>query len=156
MSFKRSGVIDGVVISKCHQFNDERGKGMQMIKSTDEQYLGFGEGYFSAIYPGVVKGWHKHSSMTLNYVAPIGNIKFVLFDGRDGSPTYGVIQEIYMGPDSYLLVTVPPNIWNGFKCIGIATSLVVNCSNIVHNDAEIERMDPFNSHISYDWGVVHK
>ncbi len=149
-------MIDGVKISKRYQFNDERGKVMQMIKSTDDQYSGFGEVYFSVIYPGIVKGWHKHSSMTLNYVVPIGNIKFVLFDERDDSPTYGVIQEIYMGPDSYSLVTVPPNIWNGFKCVGVATSLVVNCSDIIHDDFEIERMDPFNSRIPYNWGSVHK
>lgn len=62
--------------------------------------------------------------MTLNYAVPVGKIKFVLYDDRKNSPTCGEVQEIFMGKDNYCLVTVPPNVWNGFKGIGTEMSLL--------------------------------
>ena len=93
--------------------------------------------------------------MVLNYAVPVGRIKFVLYDERDGSPTKGEVQEIFMGPDNYQLVTVPPMIWNGFKGIGDVTAVVANCASIPHDPDEIERRDPFDSDIPYNWDVKH-
>ena len=53
--------------------------------------------------------------MTLNYAVVYGEIKFVLFDDRPKSPTRGELQEFFISPENYMLVTVPPLIWNGFK-----------------------------------------
>ncbi len=50
-------------------------------------HRGFGEIYFSTVYRGVVKGWHRHREMTLNYACIHGRIKLVLYDDREGSPT---------------------------------------------------------------------
>ncbi len=33
---------------------------MHMLKRTDPHFIEFGEIYFSTVYPGVVKGWHRH------------------------------------------------------------------------------------------------
>ena len=75
--------------------------------------------YCSTVYPGIVKGWHLHTEMTLNYVVLKGKIKFVLHDSRKESPTYGDTQVIYMGDDNYVRVTVPPFVWNGFMGVGL-------------------------------------
>ena len=60
-------MIDGVRIVPRVRIPDERGTIMHMLKATDPEFLGFGEIYFSTVYPGVVKGWHRHAEMTLNY-----------------------------------------------------------------------------------------
>ena len=148
-------MIDGVVVTPLRQFPDERGKVMHMLRSDAPHFQGFGEIYFSAVHPGAIKGWHIHKKMTLNYAVPVGKIKFVLYDDRDGSPTKGEIQEIFMGPDNYTLVTVPPLVWSGFKGIGTETALVANCASIPHDPAESERMDPFDPAIPYDWSIRH-
>lgn len=148
-------MIDGVTITPLRQIGDERGKVMKMLSREDSTFLDFGEIYFSCVYPGAIKGWHIHRSMTLNYAVPIGRIKFVLYDERIKSPTYGAIQEIFMGPDNYCLVTVPPLIWNGFKGIGTDMALVANCASIPHDPAEIDRRDPFDPSIPYDWALRH-
>jgi dTDP-4-dehydrorhamnose 3,5-epimerase len=129
---------------------------MHFLKRSDSAFDTFGEVYFSTIHPDVVKAWHLHTKTTLNYVVPIGQIKFVLYDARQNSSTYGNIEEYFLGPDNYCLVTVPPFIWNGFKGIGTQTSLVANCSTHEHDPEEINRMDPFNNSIPYDWGLIHK
>ena len=150
-------MINGVIINPLRQISDERGKVMHMLREDSEGFVGFGEIYFSCVYPGAIKGWHRHKNMTLNYAVPHGNVKVVLYDDRQGSPTQGEVEEIFLGPDNYCRVTVPPMIWNGFKGIGNGTSIVANCASISHNDAnENERMDPFDPRIPYDWGIQHR
>jgi dTDP-4-dehydrorhamnose 3,5-epimerase len=149
-------MIDGVKITPLRQIHDERGKVMHMLKATDEHFDHFGEIYFSCVYPDVVKAWHLHQTMTLNYAVPVGRIKFVLYDDRPSSPTKGEVQELILGPDNYLLVTVPPLVWNGFKGLGTEMSLVANCASIPHDPNEISRMDPDSNPIPYDWAIKHR
>ena len=149
-------MIAGVSITPLRQILDERGKIMHMLRSDAPGFQGFGEIYFSCVYPGAIKGWHIHSQMTLNYAVPHGHIKFVLYDDRDGSSTRGELQEIFLGPDNYCLVTVPPLVWNGFKGIGAEMAIVANCASIPHDPDEIDRLDPFDPSIPYDWDIVHR
>ena len=144
-------MIHGVKVTPLRQILDERGKVMHMLRKTDPWFQSFGEIYFSCIYPNVVKAWHIHKSMTLNYAVPHGHIKFVLFDDRKDSSTQGQIQEIFMGTGNYCLVTVPPLVWNGFKAIGVEPALVANCATEPHDPQEIERLDPYSQKIPYDW-----
>ena len=149
-------MIDGVIITPLKQIPDERGKIMHMLRSTDPHFNAFGEIYFSFVHPGVIKGWHIHKEMVLNYAVPFGKIKLVLYDDRQGSPTLNQVQEIFLGPENYCLVTIPPMIWNGFKGIGTETSIVANCASLPHDPTEIDRKDPFDPSIPYSWEIVHR
>jgi dTDP-4-dehydrorhamnose 3,5-epimerase len=149
-------MIDGVIVTPLNQIPDERGTVMHMLKSTDSAFTQFGEIYFSGVYPDVVKAWHIHTKMTLNYAVPVGKVKFVLYDERPNSPTFGKIQELFIGENNYCLVTVPPNVWNGFKGCGTEMALVANCASIPHDPTEISRLDPADNHIPYDWALKHK
>jgi dTDP-4-dehydrorhamnose 3,5-epimerase len=148
-------MIDGVEIFPLRQIPDERGKVMHMLRADAPHFRSFGEIYFSAVHPGAIKAWHLHTRMTLNYAVPFGKIKLVLYDDRAESPTKGKLQEIFLGPDSYQLVVVPPLVWNGFKGIGTETAIVANCASIPHDPGEIERLDPASPRIPYDWGIRH-
>jgi dTDP-4-dehydrorhamnose 3,5-epimerase len=145
-------VIEGVRVTPLRQIPDERGKIMHMLRSDAPHFEAFGEIYFSMVYPGAVKGWHIHRVMTLNYAVPSGTIKMVLFDAREGSPTQGRLMEVYAGEANYVLITVPPGVWNGFKGVGVTPALVANCATHPHDPDEIGRMDPHsNSVIPYSW-----
>jgi len=149
-------MIEGVLLTLLPQFHDERGKVMRMLRSSDKHFTSFGEIYFSTVYGGVVKGWHKHSKMSINYACISGQVKVVLYDDRVHSKTRFQIKEYFLGPDNYYLLSVPPGIWNGFKGIGGEPSIVANCSDIEHSDGEIKRI-PFNDpSIPYDWKVIHR
>ena len=147
--------IDGLHVRPLRRIPDERGAILHMLRSDDEAFDAFGEIYFSMVHPGVVKGWHLHREMTLNYAVPVGMIKLVCFDDREGSPTAGNVVEIHTGELDYALVTIPPLVWNGFKGVGTTTALVANCASIPHRADEIERLDPFDNHIPYDWSLRH-
>ena len=148
-------MIEGVRITPRKQICDERGKIMHMLRCDDPEFEKFGEIYFSVVYSGAIKGWHGHKKMTLNYAVVSGMIKLVLFDDREGSSTRGEIQEVLMGEDNHVLVTVPPKVLNGFKGIGIKPAIVANCATLPHDPDEIFRIDPFENDIPYDWGLKH-
>lgn len=147
--------IDGLHVRPLRRIPDERGAILHMLRSDDDAFVGFGEIYFSMVHPGVVKGWHLHHEMTLNYAVPVGMIKLVCYDDRPASPTAGNVVEIHTGELAYSLVTIPPGVWNGFKGVGTATALVANCATIAHRADEMERADPFENHIPYDWSLRH-
>jgi len=148
-------MIDGVKLTPLKQFCDERGKVMHMLRNDSPVFQSFGEIYFSCVWPGAIKAWHLHKRMTLNYAVPFGNIKFVLYDDRPESPTKGKVQEVFLGPDNYQLVTVPPLVWNGFKGVGTVAAIVANCATIPHDPDEIIRRDPFDAAVPYDWEIKH-
>jgi dTDP-4-dehydrorhamnose 3,5-epimerase len=146
-----SSKLHGVLVTPLRRIADERGTILHMLRCTDPHFQAFGEIYFSTVYPGVIKAWHVHREMTLNYAVPVGRIKLVLYDDRPDSPTRGAIEEHFLGPDNYALVTVPPMVWNGFKGMGIEVAVVANCATIPHDPDEISRLDPFDPSIPYDW-----
>ena len=148
--------IEGVQIKPLKKIPDERGCIMHMLRRDDPLYEEFGEIYFSVVYPQVIKGWHIHNKMTLNYAVISGMIKLILYDDRDESPTKGNLMELFIGEDNYCLVKIPPLIWNGFKGIGSKKSIVANLASIPHDPSEIERKDPLTNDIPYDWEIKNE
>jgi len=148
-------MITGVIIKPLLKIPDERGMVMHMLRCDDPEFEHFGEIYFSIVWPGVIKGWHQHSEMTLNYAVVSGMIKLVLYDDRDASSTRGKVQELFIGDDNYCLVRIPPLVWNGFKGIGTSRAVVANCSTVPHRPGESRRLDPSNDVIPYDWELKH-
>lgn len=148
-------MIAGVETIPLLRIQDERGFVMRMLRADDPHFTRFGEIYFSVIYPGIIKGWHLHSRMTINYAVVQGNIKLVLYDQRQDSKTYRELQEIVFGQINYQLVRVPPGVVNGFTAVGGDGAVVANCADIPHDPTEITRIDPFTPSIPYDWKVRH-
>ena len=144
-------MIEGIKITLLKQIEDERGKVMHMLRNDSDNFVKFGEIYFSTVYPDKIKAWHLHQKMTLNYAVIFGEIKLVLYDARPKSKTKGKVQEFFLSQKNYKLVSVPPLIWNGFKGIGEQTAIVANCADLPYDDTEIERKSPFDKTIPYDW-----
>ncbi len=149
-----NGPIDGVQVVPLRRIPDERGTIFHMLRRTDPHFIEFGEIYFTSIYRDVIKGWHRHSEMTLNYACISGRIKLVLYDDRAGSPTAGRLMELFLGPDDYSLVVIPPMVWTGFKGM-TDVALVANCATHPHDPRRTERLDPHGDVIPYDWAVHH-
>ncbi len=149
-------MIDGVQVIPLKRIPDERGTIMHMLRADDPHFQQFGEIYFATIFPGVVKAWHWHREMTLNYVCIFGRIKLVLYDDRENSPTRGELMEIFLGVDNYSLVIIPPEVWNGHKGMSEPYAIVANCATHPHDPTRSQRLDPFENDIPYDWALKHK
>lgn len=143
--------IEGVIITPKRKIFDDRGGVYHMLRNDEPVFSAFGEIYFSEIYAGVVKAWHLHRSMTLNYLLVRGAIRLALFDDREGSKTRGHVQELVLRLEDPKLVTIPPGIWNGFKGLGHEASLVANCASEPHSKEEISYAPWDDPRFGYDW-----
>ena len=150
-----SSKITDLKIIDLKQIIDERGKIMHLMKSTDKHFVGFGEIYFSTCWPGTVKAWHIHKSMIVNNAVISGRAKLVIYDCREGSSTYGELEEIFLGEDNYKLVQIPPGVANGYKSYGSNLTILANCASIPHDPNEMIKIDPFNNDIPYNWDLKH-
>jgi len=146
-------MIDGVIIEPLKVLGDELGKVMHMVRQDSGFFERFGEVYFSTVNAGVVKGWKKHLKMTQHIAVPAGNIKLVLYDDREGSPTKGQVQEIESGVDNYRLVRIPPLVWYAFGAAGDEAALIANCTDLVYDPEEVIRIDLSDERIPYDWSA---
>tara|TARA_X000000950_G_scaffold285640_2_gene392140 strand:- start:869 stop:1318 length:450 start_codon:yes stop_codon:yes gene_type:complete len=143
--------IEGIKITPLKIISDHRGSVMHMLRSDSKVFKKFGEIYFSTVTKNGIKAWHLHKEATLNYVCVSGSVKLVLFDDRNTSLTKGKYQELILSPKNYYLVTIPPNIWNGFKNLDNEESIIANCLNIPHNEKEMVRESHDSKNFSFDW-----
>ena len=126
-------MLKGVIITPLEIIHTPGGNVMHAMKNSSLGFSGFGEAYFSKIDGGAIKGWKRHKEMTLNLVVPIGEIKFVLFDDRNGLKQF---QEIVISKSNYCRLTIPPMIWVGFQGLYDDASTILNIANIEHNPEE--------------------
>lgn len=62
-----------------------------------------------------VTDWHRHAMQTDHLVGVGGNIRLVLWDGRQASPTYGATEVFRLGALRPTMVIVPPGIWHALR-----------------------------------------
>lgn len=141
--------MDGVILTPLKRIYNPDGDVCHAIKKSDTGYSDFGEAYFSCIKHDVIKGWKKHTKMTLNLIVPIGSIKFVIYDNRPGSKSEGEFISMILSVDNYQRLTIAPGLWVGFKGLNLSQNMLLNIASIEHDPAESENVSlgTFN----YDW-----
>ena len=143
---REGGPIPGVRVRPLRRLPDERGTIHHILSSADPDFVRFGEVYASTVVHQAVKGWHKHEEMTLNYACLHGRVKCVLLFETNGRTS---IMEVFLGPDSPLLLTIPPRIWNGFKGLSAPDAIIVNVCTHAHDPGRTTRLPP--DAFPYDW-----
>lgn len=135
--------MDGIVLTSLKQIHNPKGDIFHAMKKSDDGFDGFGEAYFSTIHKGDIKGWKKHTQMTLNLVVPVGEIEFVVYDEN--------LKEFFsvkLSQNNYQRLTVRPNLWMAFR--GIAEyNMLLNLASIEHDPSEAVNIDL--SEINYEW-----
>lgn len=142
-------MMDGLLLSPLKIINHDKGNIFHGLKASDESYAGFGEAYFSVVVGGEIKGWKKHLEMTLNLIVPIGSIRFVALDDRDGSPTKDQWFEVVLGQDNYQRLTIPPGVWLAFQGIKGGQNMLLNIASVEHDPSEALSI-PLEK-LSYEW-----
>lgn len=135
----------------CHP--DERGRLWEILRADDEIFDTFGQVYVTTAHPGVVKAWHAHRLQTDFFTVLSGRARFVLYDMRPDSRTRGQLQEFLLGRDRLQLITIPPGVYHGFKCVGEQEVMALNCPTRPYNAQEPDelRLPPDSDQIPYDW-----
>lgn len=146
-------MIQDVQVKPLKVLVDERGRLMEMLRSDDPLFKGFGQVYMTAAYPGVVKAWHYHKKQWDHFVCVRGMAKVVLFDSREQSRTRNEVNEFFMGDHHPILLQIPPLVYHGFKCVSDGEAIIINCPTecYVYDNPDEFRVDPHGNDIPYDW-----
>tara|TARA_Y100001970_G_C14125809_1_gene798873 strand:- start:223 stop:636 length:414 start_codon:yes stop_codon:yes gene_type:complete len=126
--------MNEIIIKKLKKFKLEEGDVFHALKSSDGEFYGFQEAYFSTIKSNKIKAWKKHYKMTMNLIVPYGRVQFVFYDENKN-----LLTNLIIGHDNYSRITVPPMIWFGFRGLSSKTSYILNISNELHDPLESER-----------------
>ena len=129
--------LNDIKITSLQKFPIAEGHVLHAMKKNDSGYSGFGEAYFSWVNAGAIKGWKRHKTMTMNLVVPYGMVRFVFCVNENKIMEENRVIEI--GTDNYARITVPQGVWFGFQGLSSPNSLVLNISNIIHDQNEVDR-----------------
>ena len=112
--------------------------------------------YFYTVRPGWVKGWAMHKTHDDRYCLITGEMKVVLYDSREDSPTFGLIQEIFLTEHRRQLLRIPFGVWHADQNIGLKEVLVVNFPTIQydHSSPDKYRLPVGTNLIPYQFGHV--
>ena len=109
-------MIQDVLLTPLKIVHHPKGDIYHAMKASSPGYQGFGEAYFSTIKKGAIKGWKRHNRLSLNLVVPLGQIEFILYDGRNESTTHKKFYSVTLGiVENYQRLTTPPGIWVAFQ-----------------------------------------
>lgn len=145
-------LIEGVTITELRQIGDDRGAVLHMLRCDAPEFRRFGECYFSEVLPCGVKAWKRHRVQTQNLAVPIGRIRMVIYDDREGTATRGQVQVLELGrPDAYFRLRIPPGLWYGFACLSATPALLANCADFPHDPAECDLRPINDPGIPYQW-----
>lgn len=89
--------IHGVQVQPLTMVATSGGSVLHMLRSDSPLFKGFGEVYFSEVEAGQVRAWKCHTQQTQNFAVPVGLLQVVLYDDRQDSPSWGVLQEVWLG-----------------------------------------------------------
>lgn len=157
-------LMQGVKLTPLKHISTPKGDVFHAMKATDDGYCGFGEVYFSEVFPSERKGWKRHNEMTLNIVVVSGAIRFIIYDDREGSTTKGQFLDLILNhkglaaadldklKDSeifeiakkeglYARLTVAPGLWMAFEGVSDSVSLLMDLIPQQHDPAEADRKE---------------
>ena len=144
-------LLHGIELTPLKIIEGEKGNVMHALKCTDFNFESFGESYFSTVVFNEVKGWKKHKRMVLNLIVPVGAVKFVFYDDREDSNTFGFFCEVILSVTNYQRLTVQPGIWMAFQGASEDLNLLMNVASIPHDPLE-SIVDPVSSNnIKYNF-----
>lgn len=109
--------------------------------------------YQSRLFPGAIGAWSCHTRTVDRLFVNQGSLKAVLYDGREESPTHGMINEIHLGDARPAFVVIPIGVWHGLQNLGTSDALVLNLPTKAYDYADPDhwRLPSDTDEIPYKW-----
>lgn len=148
--------IDGVTVREVLHVPRDHGIITELYRPQwDPTGMPVVHAYQSRLYPGAIGAWSCHAHTIDRLFVNQGNLKVVLYDGRDDSRTAGKINELYVGDARPALVVIPIGVWHGLQNLGDADALVLNFPSNAYDYADPDhyRLPSDTTEIPYTWNV---
>src|SRR5215213_124301 len=103
--------------------------------------------------PHAISAWHVHLDTTDRLFVNAGQVKIALYDGREGSPTRGRVNDFRLGDRRPGLIVVPPGVWHGIQNLLATESRVINLVDVAYEyeDPDHWRLPADTAEIPYSF-----
>jgi dTDP-4-dehydrorhamnose 3,5-epimerase len=120
-------LVDGVAVIEVKNVPTNRGYLTEIYRGDWNLERGAVDQVFQTVLePRAISAWHSHARTTDRLFASVGQILIVLYDGRQGSPTYRRLNQFRFGTVRPALVTVPAGVWHGVQNVSNSPSVLLN------------------------------
>jgi dTDP-4-dehydrorhamnose 3,5-epimerase len=167
-------------------FEDDRGQLVETWRRDDPNLAAAGfkaeMSYISWTLPGFVRGFHVHPGLAGQYrladrepkgklfdqvggqrdcfLFLDGTYRLVLFDARLHSPSFGCLQQFFVGQNNRLTILVPSGVWHAYKNVGHSRAMVLNFPDALYRGEgrkqEIDELREGSStpFFDFNWEIV--
>jgi dTDP-4-dehydrorhamnose 3,5-epimerase len=151
-------MIDGVVVKDCVVHADDRGMLMEVVRDDEPVFRDVKQTTYTIAYPGVVKAFHWHRRQWDVWFFASGMAQVVLHDLREGSPTRGETQVLYMGARLPRVVAIPPGVAHGYRVLGAEPAALLYHTTESYDpaDPDEERIPFDDPKIGFDWRTKNR
>jgi|TARA_B100001105_G_C22396836_1_gene447153 dTDP-4-dehydrorhamnose 3,5-epimerase len=129
--------MDGIDTIDLSIYKNEKGNVLKGFLKSQHNDFDVQEVYFSEIVRGEIKGWKKHNEMTCNLVVPKGAVRFVILNQDNQTDHYSIV----ISRSNYKMLKIPPGHWFAFQGIQEDLSLIVNITDLEHDELESQEKD---------------
>jgi dTDP-4-dehydrorhamnose 3,5-epimerase len=147
-------LIEGVVAQPLIVHADERGSLTELYHPAFEiPFSSIGCVTLVTIRPGRIKGWVKHLTSEDRVAVISGTAQVVLFDDRPDSPTYEMVNEIFLSTQNPKTVVIPIGVYHAVRNVGHETMTFVNMPTKAYDHASPDkyRLPLDNERIPFKW-----
>ena len=131
--------IAGCSATRLISNEDERGFLIELLTTRDRPIEPIVHVYQVHARPGSLRAWIYHRKQFDRLAFTDGQFKVVLADIREDSPTYGRINEIVVGEESRVLLTIAPLVAHAVQNVGEETSVFVNLPTRAYEHADPDK-----------------
>ncbi|HVY68199.1 MAG TPA: dTDP-4-dehydrorhamnose 3,5-epimerase family protein [Patescibacteria group bacterium] len=146
-------MIEGVKIKKLATHLTEDGYFREILRDEDGLLEKFGQTSVSLAHPGFIKAFHWHKQQDDLWYIASGQVRTVLYDTRQDSPTYRQTQVVIMGENDPQLVLIPKGVAHGYQVLGQKPAVLLYHTTMHYNPQDEFRIAWNDPEINFDWSV---
>lgn len=145
--------IEGVVLKEAVVHSDDRGILMEVVREDEPVFREVKQTTFTISYPGVIKAFHWHRRQWDVWFFPTGMAQAVLYDMREGSPSFGRTESYCAGERRPLVIAIPPGVAHGYRVLGNEPASLFYHTTEFYDpaDPDEERLPFDDPRIGFDW-----
>ncbi len=132
--------IDGVVVRPAVTHPDDRGELCEIYNpawGVHPEPLAYV--YQTMVRPRKVKGWVVHYLQDDRIFVMLGTLRWVLYDAREGSPTRGLLNQIFLSERNRALLVIPRGVYHAAQNVGDRNAYFVNCPTRPYDHADPDK-----------------
>ena len=139
--------IDGVRFRPVRPVPHEDGTVAEVARAVwPEIDLPIVQVHITTTMAGRVRAWGLHTGSTDRLFVVCGLVSIVVYDGREDSSTYTLVNEFRLSERNPGLLVIPPNLYHGWKNIGISEAFMINMPSDQYEHQGPDALDlPYDS-----------